>query len=155
MYSTSFFVGNCANMFSPRPHLISSLYEGLGAPCTQCGRRFQSDPESKKKKAAHMDWHFHVRQRMDEAEARGQHRSWYVDELVSIDPSPHLPNSVSHVYRTGLNPVKSKANQVLSLQSLPRTRPQPLLARNCNTYQFLMIPLSRTVSAQSVKRSSR
>ncbi|KAK0127641.1 hypothetical protein ONS96_007165 [Cadophora gregata f. sp. sojae] len=65
----------------PRPHLISSLYEGLGAPCTQCGRRFQSDPESKKKKAAHMDWHFHVRQRMDEAEARGQHRSWYVDEL--------------------------------------------------------------------------
>ncbi|KAG4434355.1 hypothetical protein IFR05_010166 [Cadophora sp. M221] len=65
----------------PRPHLISSLYEGLGAPCTQCGRRFQSDPESKRKKAAHMDWHFHVRQRMEEAEARGQHRSWYVDEL--------------------------------------------------------------------------
>ncbi|KAL2066454.1 hypothetical protein VTL71DRAFT_2525 [Oculimacula yallundae] len=65
----------------PRPHLISSLYEGLGVPCTQCGRRFQSDPEGKKKKSAHMDWHFHVRQRMDEAEARGQHRSWYVDEL--------------------------------------------------------------------------
>ncbi|CZS88697.1 related to PCF11 component of pre-mRNA 3`-end processing factor CF I [Rhynchosporium agropyri] len=87
----------------PRPHLISSLYEGLGAPCTQCGRRFQSDPESKKKKAAHMDWHFHVRQRVDEAEARGQHRSWYVDELdwiksrevegesgaISSEPSQH------------------------------------------------------------------
>lgn len=28
-----------------------------------------------------MDWHFRVRQRMDEAETRGQHRSWYVDEL--------------------------------------------------------------------------
>jgi pre-mRNA cleavage complex 2 protein Pcf11 len=30
-----------------------------------------------------MDWHFRVRQRMAEAESRGQHRSWYVDELVS------------------------------------------------------------------------
>ncbi|KAK2624350.1 hypothetical protein QTJ16_006300 [Diplocarpon rosae] len=70
-----------ASLKIPRPHLISSLYEGLGVPCTQCGRRFQSDVEGKKKKAAHMDWHFHVRQRMDEAESRGQHRSWYVDEL--------------------------------------------------------------------------
>ncbi|KUJ08459.1 uncharacterized protein LY89DRAFT_788839 [Mollisia scopiformis] len=70
-----------ASLKIPRPHLIASLYEQLGAPCTQCGRRFQSDQEGKKKKAAHMDWHFHVRQRMDEAESRGQHRSWYVDEL--------------------------------------------------------------------------
>ncbi|KAI9647520.1 mRNA 3' end processing factor [Ciborinia camelliae] len=64
-----------------RPHLISSLYENLGAPCTQCGRRFQSDAEGRKKKTAHMDWHFRVHQRMAEAEKRGQHRSWYVDEL--------------------------------------------------------------------------
>ncbi|KAK6609401.1 hypothetical protein H4I96_03332 [Botrytis cinerea] len=64
-----------------RPHLISNLYEKLGAPCTQCGRRFQSDTEGRKKKAAHMDWHFRVHQRMAEAEKRGQHRSWYVDEL--------------------------------------------------------------------------
>jgi len=28
-----------------------------------------------------MDWHFRVHQRMTEAEKRGQHRSWYVDEL--------------------------------------------------------------------------
>lgn len=27
-----------------------------------------------------MDWHFRVHQRMIEAEKRGQHRSWYVDE---------------------------------------------------------------------------
>jgi pre-mRNA cleavage complex 2 protein Pcf11 len=59
------------------------LYERLGAPCTQCGRRFQSDEEGRKKKTAHMDWHFRVHQRMTEAEKRGQHRSWYVDELVS------------------------------------------------------------------------
>ncbi|KAJ5038869.1 uncharacterized protein L3040_006548 [Drepanopeziza brunnea f. sp. 'multigermtubi'] len=70
-----------ASLKIPRPHLIVSLYAGLGAPCTQCGRRFQSDVEGKKKKAAHMDWHFHVRQRLEEAESRGQHRSWYVDEL--------------------------------------------------------------------------
>jgi pre-mRNA cleavage complex 2 protein Pcf11 len=71
---------------SPRPHLISALYEKLGAPCNQCGRRFKSDAEGKEKKAAHLDWHFKVNQRMSDAEKRGQHRSWYVDELVSDLP---------------------------------------------------------------------
>ncbi|OBT67968.1 hypothetical protein VE03_02440 [Pseudogymnoascus sp. 23342-1-I1] len=70
-----------ASLKIPRPHLIVRLYERLGIPCTQCGRRFQTDEEGKKKKAAHMDWHFRVHQRMVEAEKRGQHRSWYVDEL--------------------------------------------------------------------------
>lgn len=70
-----------ASLKIPRPHLIAGLYEHLGTPCTQCGRRFQIDEEGKKKKAAHMDWHFRVRQRMEEAETKGQHRSWYVDEL--------------------------------------------------------------------------
>ena len=73
-----------ANTPRKRPHLISSLYERLGAPCTQCGRRFQADEEGKKKKTAHMDWHFKVHQRMAEVETRGQHRSWYLDELVSF-----------------------------------------------------------------------
>jgi pre-mRNA cleavage complex 2 protein Pcf11 len=36
-----------------------------------------------------MDWHFRVRQRMAEAESRGQHRSWYLDELV-ISWAPYL-----------------------------------------------------------------
>jgi pre-mRNA cleavage complex 2 protein Pcf11 len=48
------------------------LYERLGAPCTQCGRRFQSDEEGRKKKTAHMDWHFRVHQRMTEAEKRNR-----------------------------------------------------------------------------------
>ena len=30
-----------------------------------------------------MDWHFRVHQRIVEAEKRGQHRSWYVDQAVS------------------------------------------------------------------------
>lgn len=71
----------------PRPHLIHSLYEALGPQCTQCGRRFPTDEEGKKKKTAHMDWHFRVKQRMVEAEKRGQHRSWYVDQAVSFSSS--------------------------------------------------------------------
>ncbi|KAG6065030.1 hypothetical protein E4U32_007838 [Claviceps aff. humidiphila group G2b] len=62
-----------------RPDAIAALYENLGAPCTQCGRRFKSDEEGKRKKMAHMDWHFGVHQRTTEAEKRGTHRSWYVD----------------------------------------------------------------------------
>ncbi|CAN8103797.1 unnamed protein product [Discula destructiva] len=64
-----------------RPHLFRALYDGLGPPCTQCGRRFATDDEGKQKKTAHMDWHFRVHQRMIEAEKRGQHRSWYVDQV--------------------------------------------------------------------------
>lgn len=63
-----------------RRPLFKSIYDGLGPPCTQCGRRFPGDDEGKRKKTAHMDWHFRVHQRMIEAEKRGQHRSWYVDQ---------------------------------------------------------------------------
>lgn len=62
-----------------RPHLVPALYEALGPQCTQCGRRFTKDEEGRKKKSAHMDWHFQVHHRLAEAERRGQHRSWYVD----------------------------------------------------------------------------
>ncbi|KAI9155389.1 DNA replication ATPase [Paramyrothecium foliicola] len=61
------------------PATISVLYDDLGIPCTQCGRRFKTDEEGRKKKTAHMDWHFRVHQRSTEAEKRGTHRSWYVD----------------------------------------------------------------------------
>ncbi|KAI1136619.1 hypothetical protein F5Y05DRAFT_99534 [Hypoxylon sp. FL0543] len=63
-----------------RPHLLPFLFESLGPQCTQCGRRFPKTEEGKKKKTAHMDWHFRVNQRIAEAEKRGQHRSWLVDE---------------------------------------------------------------------------
>ncbi|KAL7623854.1 mRNA 3' end processing factor [Parahypoxylon ruwenzoriense] len=64
-----------------RPQLLPSLFESLGPQCTQCGRRFLTDEEGKKKKMAHMDWHFRVNQRITEVEKRGQHRSWLVDEV--------------------------------------------------------------------------
>jgi pre-mRNA cleavage complex 2 protein Pcf11 len=38
-----------------------------------------------------MDWHFRVHQRMTEAEKRGQHRSWFVDELVRHPFPPSTP----------------------------------------------------------------
>lgn len=63
---------------------MAALYDELGSPCTQCGRRFKTDAESKKKKMAHMDWHFRVHQRSTETERRGTHRSWYVDQQVSL-----------------------------------------------------------------------
>ncbi|KAK3898834.1 protein PCF11 [Staphylotrichum tortipilum] len=70
-----------ASLKSFRAHLIPRLYDDLGPPCSQCGRRFQTTDEGRRKKTAHMDWHFRVHQRMADAERRGQHRSWYVDEL--------------------------------------------------------------------------
>ncbi|KAJ4417274.1 mRNA 3' end processing factor [Neurospora sp. IMI 360204] len=62
------------------PHLINRLHEDLGPPCTQCGRRFGTDEEGRRKKTAHMDWHFRVHQRVTDAERRGQHRSWWVEQ---------------------------------------------------------------------------
>lgn len=62
------------------PHLINRLHEDLGPPCTQCGRRFGTDDEGRRKKTAHMDWHFRVHQRVTDAERRGQHRSWWVEQ---------------------------------------------------------------------------
>ncbi|KAL6875870.1 hypothetical protein HDV57DRAFT_161019 [Trichoderma longibrachiatum] len=63
-----------------RPDAVAALYDNLGPPCTQCGRRFKTDEEGRRKKTAHMDWHFKVHQRSTEAEKRGTHRSWYVDQ---------------------------------------------------------------------------
>lgn len=66
-----------------RPHLLPLLFEAQGSQCTQCGRRFASTEDGKKKKTAHMDWHFRVNRRITEYEKRGQHRSWLVDKMVS------------------------------------------------------------------------
>lgn len=93
-----------------RRHLFKSIYDALGPPCTQCGRRFPTDDEGKRKKTAHMDWHFRVHQRMIEAEKRGQHRSWYVDqadwvrnvETIDLDQTEN-EEGASHVNATALS----------------------------------------------------
>ncbi|KAL2197224.1 hypothetical protein P885DRAFT_77701 [Corynascus similis CBS 632.67] len=79
-----------------RPHLIAQLHENLGPPCTQCGRRFRTDDEGRRKKTAHMDWHFRVHQRMTDPEKRGQHRSWYVDEMDWIRSREAIDTDYTH-----------------------------------------------------------
>lgn len=74
-------------------NIINALYDDLGPPCAECGRRFKRNMEGDKQRRAHMDWHFKVKQRSAEAEKRGTHRSWYVDqqdwlksrEVVDVD----------------------------------------------------------------------
>lgn len=105
-----------SSLSQPRPHLFPLLYQALGLPCTQCGRRFMSDDEGKKKKTAHMDWHFRVHQRMIEAEKRGQHRSWYVDqadwihsvELVDFDHTDNLDGAENPTQAAGSSRPKTQ-----------------------------------------------
>ncbi|KAF3002911.1 hypothetical protein E8E13_002461 [Curvularia kusanoi] len=72
-----------ASMKKPRYHLISRLYDARPNICATCGRRFESTPEGKEKKARHMDWHFKVKD--PDAVKRGVHRSWYMSEKDWID----------------------------------------------------------------------
>ncbi|GJD02030.1 mRNA cleavage factor complex component pcf11 [Colletotrichum higginsianum] len=62
----------------PRPPLGGMNGNQLDATALK-QQRFKTDEEGRKKKMAHMDWHFKAHQRLAEAEKRGQHRSWYVD----------------------------------------------------------------------------
>ncbi|KAK4550576.1 hypothetical protein LTR36_000155 [Oleoguttula mirabilis] len=76
-----------------RPELVRSLYDEQPNQCSNCGRRFLANDEGRAKKARHLDWHFRTNQRMaDPNTGRGQHRSWFVDEmewirLTEFDPS--------------------------------------------------------------------
>ncbi|KAK4146521.1 uncharacterized protein C8A04DRAFT_34975 [Dichotomopilus funicola] len=85
-----------ASLKTFRPHAVFRLYDDLGPPCSQCGRRFRTDDEGRRKKTAHMDWHFRVHQRMNDAEKRGQHRSWYVDELDWIRTREAIDTDYTH-----------------------------------------------------------
>ncbi|KAI0542108.1 hypothetical protein GGR58DRAFT_454010 [Xylaria digitata] len=82
-----------------RPQLLPLLFEAQGPQCTQCGRRFPTNEEGKKRKTAHMDWHFRVNQRSNETEKRGLHRSWLVDEMDWINTRETIDKD--HVVQTG------------------------------------------------------
>lgn len=99
--------------------MFKSLYSDLGVQCSQCGRRFTTDAEGKKKKTAHMDWHFQARQRRVEAEKRGQYRSHYVSKQVSLSPAPFLyPPTI----QLPLSPLHSRPQLTKSpgLDQIPR-----------------------------------
>lgn len=74
----------------PRGHLISLLYEALPNQCSSCAHRFTDNEQGKAEKAAHLDWHFRVHQRMTESLKRGQNRSWYVGEEDWIKATDEL-----------------------------------------------------------------
>jgi len=69
-----------ASIKIPRRDLIQAFLNERPNQCSTCGQRFTSDEIGREKKAAHLDWHFKTKERMLEAEKRGQNRSWYVDE---------------------------------------------------------------------------
>ena len=87
----------------PRPHLLAKLYEARPNQCQSCGKRFLASDEGKKEKARHLDWHFRTNQRLTEAAQRGQSRSWYVGELVSVGP---LLTSILLTIISGVDQIK-------------------------------------------------
>ncbi|KAI1428796.1 hypothetical protein F5Y12DRAFT_799890 [Xylaria sp. FL1777] len=103
-----------------RPHLLPLLFEAQGPQCTQCGRRFPTSEEGKKRKTAHMDWHFRVNQRSNETEKRGLHRSWLVDEMDWINTRETIDKD--HVVQTG----DTDAAPGGSIAKLPKTQYIPV-----------------------------
>lgn len=137
-----------------RPDLINKLYDALGPPCTQCGRRFKTDEEGRKKKTAHMDWHFKVHQRSAEAEKRGMHRSWYVDQQVRIIEVFSSQWLYANYNRTGSNLEKLSTLTTWRRLRIRRTkhlkRPKDL-----NISLFPNQEVASTLYAQSAKKDSR
>jgi len=70
------------------------MYEARPNQCSTCGRRFLATEDGRTKKARHLDWHFRTNQRIADSVKRGQSRSWYVDELVSIWIVHHHENRI-------------------------------------------------------------
>ncbi|KAH8888210.1 hypothetical protein GQ53DRAFT_767715 [Thozetella sp. PMI_491] len=106
------------------PNLVSQLYDSLGPPCTQCGRRFTVDEKGRAQKTAHMDWHFRVNQRIAEAEKKGQHRSFYVDEMDWIRSREAIDTDYVAVQpdrsSTGGATVKASKMQYIAVPDDPR-----------------------------------
>lgn len=125
-----------ASVKVPRPHLISSLFDGRPNRCTTCGRRFTADTAGKEKKARHLDWHFKTNTRLAESIKRGQHRSWFVDERDWIasreyedDSAPTgdlglTSNGTLSTQTTSMKAAKSQEQYVL-VPSDPESRNSP------------------------------
>ncbi|KAK4226443.1 protein PCF11 [Podospora fimiseda] len=103
-----------------RPHLIPLHLDALGPPCTQCGRRFKTDEEGRRRKTAHMDWHFKVHQRIVEAERRGQHRSWFVDEMDWI--RSHEEADVDYVSHNSSSSTKPNNNNAATTMTTTKKK---------------------------------
>ncbi|KAG4302162.1 hypothetical protein PCANB_001434 [Pneumocystis canis] len=63
-----------------RPELIVLLYECMSLQCLTCAKRFEDTDDGRKRRDAHLDWHFRINNRLREIAFRGQSRCWYFDE---------------------------------------------------------------------------
>lgn len=105
-----------------------------------------------------MDWHFQVHQRSTEAEKRGTHRSWYVDQQVSLlcpkllvalrKPWPNLR------YRTGSKPEKLSTRSTTCLPKKRLPKP-PKMQRDQSTSSCQIQVAALTLFAQSVRNDLR
>ncbi|KAK4990737.1 mRNA 3' end processing factor [Elasticomyces elasticus] len=85
-----------ASLKTPRPELVSGLYDSQPNQCTSCGRRFLATEEGRKRKARHLDWHFRISTSAD-AHNLGQSRLWYQDDrewiyYTDVDESAEPPS---------------------------------------------------------------
>ncbi|KAF2454404.1 hypothetical protein BDY21DRAFT_374021 [Lineolata rhizophorae] len=84
-----------ASLARPRQGRVDrELYPSAVRACQECGRRFRVEPRAgsgqagwqaavqaaRELKARHLDWHFRVKTKLAEENARGLQRDWYVDE---------------------------------------------------------------------------
>ncbi|KAG5518880.1 hypothetical protein PMAC_002411 [Pneumocystis sp. 'macacae'] len=63
-----------------RPELVVLLYECMSLQCRTCAKRFEDTDDGRKRRDAHLDWHFRINNRLREISLRGQSRCWYFDE---------------------------------------------------------------------------
>lgn len=139
--------------------MIASLYEARSNRCGTCGRRFFANEEGKEKKARHLDWHFRTNQRMAEAAKRGQNRSWYVDERVSI-PIPvyvlgFLANTLDRIGSNRVTMTMTKALRIVGRTVVQRRlmAARPRRARRSNGSAHRTMRRYETHHVQSAKRS--
>lgn len=105
-----------------------------------------------------MDWHFQVHQRSTEAEKRGTHRSWYVDQQVSL-LCPRISTSSRKAksdleYRTGSKPGKLLTRYMMCLPRKSRLKP-PRIRRDQSISSYQIQAVALTMFAQSVRNDLR
>ncbi|KAF3199265.1 hypothetical protein TWF679_001592 [Orbilia oligospora] len=88
---------NTAALKIPRLHFVSILNDSLPNKCGSCARRFSNNEQGKKDKAAHLDWHFRVHQRIADSSKHAQFRSWYVgeEEWIKFREDEDDPNTIA------------------------------------------------------------
>lgn len=103
-----------------------------------------------------MDWHFRIHQRINDSERRGQHRSWFVDELVS-EFIPKCFCFANHIHRTGSShanhSTKKPSMLATKMPGAATTTLQHLASLNSSISPFQTIRILPTASAQSVRKS--